>query len=114
MVDGRSHPLGWAVEHQYSPFGRAHGRFVPYWRRRCCGWAVCSVTWSPALLWACREEGVCDAVVDGRSHPLGWAVEHQYSPLPWSRPFRTVLATTLLWEGGLFSQVVPDAAVGVS
>ena len=23
---------------------------------------------------ACREEGVCDAVVDGRSHPLGWAV----------------------------------------
>ena len=33
---------------------------------------------------------------------------------PCSRPFRTVLATALLWVGDLFGQVVPGAAVGVS
>ena len=33
---------------------------------------------------------------------------------PWSRPFRTVLATALLWVGDLFSEVVTDTAVGVS
>ena len=28
----------------------------------------------PGAAKAYREEGVCGALVDGRSHPLGWAV----------------------------------------
>ena len=35
--EGPSHPLGSAVRHRCRPLGRAHGRFVPYWRRRCFG-----------------------------------------------------------------------------
>ena len=39
---------------------------------------------------------------------------HLFTLWSCSRPFRTVLATPLLWEGDLFGQVVPDAAVGVT
>ena len=69
---GRSHPLGCRA------FGRAHGRFVPHWRWRCCGWVFSPVRWSRTQLWACGEEEERSLVDDARSHPLGSAVAHRY------------------------------------
>ena len=71
----------------------------------------------------CGRQRCCNRVVRRRfvvlrrtvdpTHWLGgWT--SIFTLWPCSRPFRTALATPLLWVGDLFGQVVPDAAVGVS
>ena len=118
MVDGPSHPLGWAVAHRYRALGRAHGRFVPRIGGDVGrGWENIAVRWSETHLQSRGEEGVWDAVRDWPSHSLGSAVAHRFRPfcrshvclVPYGRR-RGCMAVAQLWSCDIYTaHMVPNA-----
>ena len=102
-LDINIHPFAvlTAVSYRLGDDVAVGGRFVrPGGPRRCCRRVA-------------RRESVMMWSTVNPTHWLGgWT--SIFTLWPCSRPFRTVLATPLLWVGDLFGQVVPGAAVGVS
>ena len=116
MEDGPSHPLGSGVGGgiKITPLDALTA--VSYHPGGCVAVGVVMFTF-------CGRQRCCNRVVRRRfvvlrrtvdpTHWLGgWT--SIFTLWPCSRPFRTVLATPLLWVGDLFGQVPPDAAIGVS
>ena len=102
-LDTNIHPLAvlTAVSYRLGDAVVVGGRFVRSGGpRRCCRRALR------------RESVVLWSTVDPIH--LAGRLDINIRLSPCSRPFRTALATPLLWVDDLFGQVVPDAAVGVS